>query len=380
MMPRPFADTSLPPSQRVALTLGLTLALCVFIAAGLALAVPDMPSFRTDLLYSVSIGMGIAVCSLLIDHATPWPAPLRRWQVPLTLAVATPLGYSLGLAVARLLCDCASPVQEAVRTNGHPAGLVATALGSLAVGVMAWNHGRVQSEAAGRANAQRLAAEAELRALRAQLDPHMLFNTLAHLRVLVEEEQPAALNMIDRLIPYLRGTLEGARSETGTLQQEFERLGHYLELMSLRIGPRLEWRLQLPPELRAEKLPAMLLQPLVENALKHGVGVRPGRGTVRVVARREAQGLVIEVRNSGRLGAGASLGADIDSGISAGISAGIGVGGGVAIGVNAVGRAGTGYGLQHVRDRLAALHGRAARCTVAETAADEVCVTLHLPA
>ena len=367
-MSRPFADTSLPPSQRVALTLGLTLALCVFIATGLALAVPDMPSFRTDLLYSVSIGMGIAVCSLLIDHVTPWPAPLQRWQVPLTLAVATPLGYGLGLAVARLLCDCANPEQEAARTSGHPAGLVATALGSLAVGVMAWNHGRVQAEAAARANAQRLAAEAELRALRAQLDPHLLFNTLAHLRALVEEEPPAALNMIDRLIPYLRGTLEGARSETGTLQQEFERLGHYLALMSLRIGPRLEWRLQLPPELRAATLPAMLLQPLVENALQHGVCARPGPGTVSVVARRDVQGLVIEVRNSGRLGAGTGTGTGLGNGTGAGI------------GVDAGARVGTGYGLQHVRERLAALHGSAARCTVQETAAAEVCVTLHLPA
>ncbi len=347
-MPRPSAYSSLPPAKRVALTLGLTVTLCVSIAAGLALAVPDMPSLRINLIYSLSIGLGIAVCSLLMDHLMPWPEPLRRWQMALTLAVATPLGYSGGITLARLLCDCARPEQASGRAGSHPAGLVATALGSLAVGVMAWNHSRLQTEATARANAQRLAAESELRALRAQLHPHLLFNTLAHLRALIEEEPPAALRMIDRLIPYLRGTLDGARSESGTLQQEFERLRHYLELMALRMGPRLDWRLDLPADLRAMKLPAMLLQPLVENAVQHGVAAQPGPGTVMVAARREGPALVVQVRNSGRLRKDAGSGG--------------------------------GYGLQHVRERLAALHGNAARCTVEETAAPEVCVTLHLPA
>jgi LytS/YehU family sensor histidine kinase len=110
--------------------------------------------------------------------------------------------------------------------------------------------------------------------------------------------------------------------------------------------------LQLPPELRAEALPAMLLQPLVENALQHGVAKRPGPATVAVIARRDAQGLVIEVCNSGRLGVESPIG----------------------------GRSASGYGLQHVRERLAALYGRAASCNVVETSVPEVRVTLHLPA
>jgi sensor histidine kinase YesM len=130
---------------------------------------------------------------------------------------------------------------------------------------------RIENEAAARIEAQRLASESQLRLLRAQLEPHMLFNTLANLRTLVEVDPKLAQNMIDQVILYLRSALTASREDSTTLRQEFAQLRAYLEIMVLRMGARMRYGLELPAELEAASIPPMLLQPLVENAIKHGI-------------------------------------------------------------------------------------------------------------
>jgi len=101
--------------------------------------------------------------------------------------------------------------------------------------------------------------------------------------------------MIDLLITYLRGALAGSRAETTTLQAEFAQLAAYLEIMALRLGKRLRWQLDLPDELAQTAVPSMLLQPLVENALKHGIEPKIGGGIVSVRARRAGAALELVV-------------------------------------------------------------------------------------
>jgi LytS/YehU family sensor histidine kinase len=97
--------------------------------------------------------------------------------------------------------------------------------------------------------AQRHADEARLKLLETQLEPHMLFNTLANLRALIGVDPARAQHMLDHMIAYLRSTLDASRATTHPLQAEFDRLRDYLALMAIRMGPRLQVDLQLPPEL-----------------------------------------------------------------------------------------------------------------------------------
>ncbi|WP_291010505.1 histidine kinase [Hydrogenophaga sp.] len=151
---------------------------------------------------------------------------------------------------------------------------------------------------------QRQATEARLRLLETQLEPHMLFNTLANLRALIATEPASAIAMLDRLNDYLRATLRASRSGEAqqaphTLADEFARLDDYLALMAVRMGPRLQVSLNLPDALASHPLPPLLLQPLVENSIRHGLEPSVAGGELRVGALQQGGHLVLEVRDTG---------------------------------------------------------------------------------
>ena len=141
--------------------------------------------------------------------------------------------------------------------------------------------------------ALRHAAESRLKLLETQLEPHMLFNTLANLHALIGTDPTRAQHMLDRLVSYLRATLSGSRAAQHSLQAEFDLLRDYLELMSVRMGPRLQFTLLLPPELAQLPVPPLLLQPLVENAIKHGLEPQVAGGHITVQARRNGPQLTL---------------------------------------------------------------------------------------
>ena len=127
----------------------------------------------------------------------------------------------------------------------------------------------------------------------------MLFNTLANLRALIGVDPAAAQQMLDRLNDYLRATLAASRATQHPLAAEFDRLADYLALMAVRMGPRLGYVLQLPDDLRALPVPTLLLQPLVENALRHGLDPRLEGGRIEVSAARQGPRLRLAVRDTG---------------------------------------------------------------------------------
>jgi LytS/YehU family sensor histidine kinase len=181
--------------------------------------------------------------------------------------------------------------------------------------------------------AQRRAAEAQLKLLQSQLEPHMLFNTLANLRVLIGTDPERAQAMLDRLIAFLRATLAASRSGSHTLSDEFARVDDYLALIAVRMGTRLQVQLDLPAELRGRVVPALLLQPLVENSVRHGLEPKIAGGRIEVRARRDGDALELSVRDSG-------------------------------VGLGAAQTGGTQFGLQQVRERLVALFGGRASLTL----------------
>ncbi|HEX6059644.1 MAG TPA: histidine kinase [Gemmatimonadaceae bacterium] len=143
-------------------------------------------------------------------------------------------------------------------------------------------------------------AEARVEALRMELNPHFLFNTLNAISGLVRlRETDAAVRMLARLGDLLRATIDrGAGPET-TLEEELALLDLYLDIERVRFGERLEVRVDVQHEARAALVPTLILQPLVENAVRHGIARTPGPGLIEITARRENGALHLAVRDNG---------------------------------------------------------------------------------
>jgi LytS/YehU family sensor histidine kinase len=191
------------------------------------------------------------------------------------------------------------------------------------------------------------ARDAELRALRAQLNPHFLFNSLNSINALVGSQPEAARRMCENLGDFMRRTLALGAREAVTLDEELALIDRYLDIERVRFGERCRVTRDIAPETRACRVPPLLLQPLVENAIKHGIAARIDGGNVHLGARTDGGTLLLMVEN------------DID--------------------VDAPARPGEGVGLENVRRRLRALAGREARLD-AQQDAGRFRVTLALPA
>lgn len=252
-----------------------------------------------------------------------WPG----WPLMLVIVVVgSLLGFTLGGMLAEWLTGYSAPGY----LRGSLRQTVALVLSSLvpALIITYWFYSReaIAGHEAAAQVAQRQAAENQLKLLESQLEPHMLFNTLANLRVLIGIDPPRAQAMLDQLIAFLRATLTASRSASHPLDAEFARLRDYLALMELRMGERLQSRFELPDELAGLPLPPLLLQPLVENSIKHGLEPKVDGGRIEVRAARDADELVLQVRDTG-------------------------------VGLSDSASDGTRFGLTQVRERLATLYG-----------------------
>jgi sensor histidine kinase YesM len=199
------------------------------------------------------------------------------------------------------------------------------------------------------AAAGRLIAEARLRALQAQIEPHFLYNTLANVVSLIDSQPAKARRMLERFIDYLRASLSASRAEHATLQGELDLAGAYLDVLGVRMEGRLRWRFDVDPAISALPIAPMLLQPLVENAIMHGIEPKLEGGEIVVRARLEDGLLCLEVCDSG-------------------------------LGLRtAPPRPGGGVGLSNLRERLRQLYGPAAQLQLIENPAGGVTSRLLLP-
>ena len=142
-------------------------------------------------------------------------------------------------------------------------------------------------------------SQAQLQALRMQLNPHFLFNTLHAISSLMHKDVGAADRMISQLSDLLRLTLENAGQQEVSLRQELEFLESYLEIEQTRFRDRLQIRMEIAPETLDACVPHLILQPLVENAIRHGIAPRAASGTVEIHARRAADKLELQVLDNG---------------------------------------------------------------------------------
>ena len=199
------------------------------------------------------------------------------------------------------------------------------------------------------ATTARLLAEAQLRALQAQIEPHFLYNTLANVVSLIDGQPAQARRMLERFIDYLRASLAGSRAGSATLGAELDLAASYLDVLGVRMGQRLRWRIEADNACRALPIAPMLIQPLVENAVMHGLEPKVDGGEIVLRAAVDDGVLRVEVRDSGR---------------------GL---------VAAPPRPGGGVGLSNLRERVRQLHGPGARLELLDNPGGGVVARLLLP-
>jgi LytS/YehU family sensor histidine kinase len=141
---------------------------------------------------------------------------------------------------------------------------------------------------------------ARLQLLRAQIEPHFLFNTLATVRTLARTDRGAAVAMIDHLMRYLSEALPKLRQEECSLAEELQLIDAYLRIHQIRMGSRMSYELRIPPTLFERRIPTMILLTLVENAVKHGINPAVDGGRISVSALQEQGALVLRVSDSGQ--------------------------------------------------------------------------------
>jgi signal transduction histidine kinase len=304
-------------------------------------------TFFETLLISNCIGFSIhALFEVYFGFRGAWHSRLRRGAQTLLVGAIALCGVFVGYTLAFGVLGRNFPALIA----RHPRAALALFLIGI-VGALIWflimdgQTRRLRAEAddlrarEAQAALKRQASEAELRALQAQIEPHFLFNTLAGVQALIDYEPAEAKRMLEAFIEYLRATLDASRRTEATLDDELQLMQRYLALMQVRMGARLSWRVEVAPELRAHRFSPLLMQPLVENAIKYGLEPKIEGGSITLGAQRTAGRVQVWVRDDGL-------------GLNAPSSA----------------RKGAGMALKNVQARLQSLFGASARITLADAA------------
>ena len=275
---------------------------CTAIAAILWLFVPRVGQygFVSNFVHAQSIGNSITLLAIGFTQLSISAGFSDRWSRLLSFVPATLLGAIFGLWLAGALLGLHNGPSEFLDDADNLRISALTAV--LASFVFSWHLNRREKLM----RLELLASEERRRAdnayhamLRAQLDPHMLFNTLANLRALIGHDTSQALDMLDRLDSFLRETLRSSRSTHHILAHELKVLDDYLALMKVRMAERLSYSFSIAPSCESIQIPALILQPLIENAIRHGIEPLVEGGHIEISAQLENNTLTLMVEDNG---------------------------------------------------------------------------------
>ncbi|MBI5900740.1 MAG: histidine kinase [Rhodocyclales bacterium] len=314
--------------------------------AGLLTGIGYGGGFTVNLVFSQCIGLSI--CLLLLGVLRSNLRPIPR----LVAAFGGILGgAALGGSLARWITGVGSSADGGLEAQSLLLGM---AFGGVATGFF-WLRERnsklrreLERRELARIEAEKQGLAAQLRLLQAQVEPHFLFNSLANVAALIEADPKLAGRLLDALIRYLRASLARTRAEGGSLGDEIGLLTAYLDVLKIRMGERLHYEFDIPPELLAREFPPMLLQPLVENAIRHGLEPKLGAGRLRISGRRSGGLMVLTVADDG-------------------------------VGLAQAAASGSGLGLANIRARLAALFGPGGRLEIRAEVGAGVTAMLEIP-
>ena len=324
-----------------------TALLCAAIAVLLA-ALDVAEPFADTLITAFFMGFSFHLTTALI---VPLCVERLPWLVTMTLTLTAGLSIGVGLSAWYATGD---PLYFFRTTNstlwlGFVFGVIGTTFFSSVAELNKMRERLALSEVKA-LEQQKQMAETQLKLLQAQIEPHFLFNTLSNVVSQVATDPAAARRTLENLTTLLRASLKRTRADAITLGEELDILRSYLEIQRIRMGDRLRFRIIGDETCRQERLPPMLLQPLVENAVVHGLEPLEAGGELTIGVSTTPSDLVIAITDT------------CDAGER-----------------HAGERAGTGTGLSNVRARLQALYGAGASVTLLANAANGATATLRLP-
>ncbi len=320
--------------------LGFTVLICVGIA--LLLRYVARQAFIESLVFSLCIGISTHFLTMTVMarlQGTP------MWKIWL---VTVPGGVFFGLTLGAAINDVplAALIDQGSALMSLVIALIASyvfysyySLNEMRETLYQQDFDRVMSE-------KRL-LETELKLLQSQIEPHFLFNTLSHVLSLISTDAHRAELMLTKLSQFLRASLQRSRSAHTTLQDELDLINDYLSILQIRMGDRLRYEILNDTDAAEIELPPLILQPLVENAVVHGIEPLEEGGTIRLEVKPFETQLAIVIA---------------DDGPGLGLSA-----------------QGTGFGLANVRERLYLMFGRAAKLELADESPRGLRVTVTVP-
>ena len=317
--------------------------------ASLITLLAENEHFFFNLLVSNCIGFLMWGLTSLLCH---WQKSekVAFWHVMLCMPMAVFLGFTLASIIWPGIVPERMPASDLALQLRKFAMMAIVTISAGSLFYYRYNHQRdltkLEAERRRTAELQQAETAARLAMLQAQIEPHFLFNTLATVRSLISIDAARAEYTLDQLNDYLRASLTRTRQPNATLADELALIHPLLEIARIRMGERLRYHINIPDTLLATPLPPLLLQPLVENALEHGIEPAIHGGTLDIAANLDGDVLQLTVTDSG-----------------------MGLGQGNADGV----------GLANVRQRLAAIYGERAQLALYPNQPQGVIARLQIP-
>lgn len=327
-----------------------TILLSTLIAAFLTFTGITTKSFIMNLIVSQSLGISFcSIATLLLWLFKPERTASLLFIAVIGIVSGTLIGVQIGFFVLHQIFP--------VTLNQPGKSLFQVIILAITFGGVAWyffyskarirlGNEVIQEEKIKRLSSEKETLEANLRLLQAQIEPHFLFNTLSNVLSLIDTNPTDGKSMLVDLIHYLRTSLSRTLPDQTTLDQEIDMIKAYLNIQKLRMGDRLHFRVELPDAVRRLPFPPMLLQPLVENAIKHGLEPKMEGGEITIKVAEKDDLIEIEVTDTG-------------SGFSSFHNTGVGIG--------------------NVRERIKLLYGEKGRLILEENEPNGVRAIIEVP-
>jgi sensor histidine kinase YesM len=304
--------------------------------------------FLINFIISQCIGLSICSCVLIAHLFFENAAPaLKAVLVAVALIIGTLCGAYLGSFLSGLSSSTLFEKHSLFQLLllGVMFGSIITYFFSSREQI-AESQAQIQEEKIKRLISEKKAAEANLKLLQAQIEPHFLFNTLSNVLSLLDTNPKKGKSMLVDFIQYLRASLSKSREEKATLGQEMDMIEAYLSIFKVRMGDRLKYKIDLPNNLKAISFPPMLIQPLVENAIIHGLESKVDGGEILIKGTKKDGILRLEIVDTGM-----GFKAERESGM----------------------------GLSNIRERLLSLYGNRGRLILEEISPRGLKATIEVP-
>jgi sensor histidine kinase YesM len=297
-------DTRLPEIslKKFLRTFFLSVVFCTLIALFLTSVRFGGTTFLSNFIVTQCLGIAIFLCVFTVHHVLKPTNPLVKFiAIVIAIIIGSIGGSLLGFVVigekpSRFISEYAYFIHIV---------LFGILFGSI-ISYFFFSRERirstetlVQEEKIKRLTSEKRAVETNLKLLQAQIEPHFLFNTLSNILSLLDTDLNKGKSMLMDLIRYLRTSLSKTRADATTLGQEMEMIKAYLNIFKVRMEGRLRYRIDVPDNIKEFPFPPMLVQPLVENAIKHGIEPKIEGGEVTIQARKNGDIIRVELADTG---------------------------------------------------------------------------------